>query len=144
MKIFSKIIIPWKSNQYIRLFQVSCPIKKTDKIKIYVWSFNISTQLMKCSLIIQFVFISLYFLISWVGCPPTNPLRATLISDDQRAFIKCGVLLKRSVGQIYEDLKKSLEHKSIAIDRSVEFMPSFRTYRKVYAGKCVLEGQNQL
>ena len=54
----------------------------------------------------QFVFISFYFLISWVGCPPTNPLRATLTPDDQRSFIKCGILLKRSVGEIYEDLKK--------------------------------------
>ena len=61
---------------------------------------------MKCSFNIQFVFISFYFLINWVGCPPTNPLRATLTPDDQRAFIKCGVLLKRSVGEIYEDLKK--------------------------------------
>ncbi len=61
---------------------------------------------MKCCFGMQFVFISLYFLISWVGCLPTNPLRATLTPDDQRSFNKCGILLKRSVGEFYEYLKK--------------------------------------
>jgi hypothetical protein len=79
-----------------------------------------------------------------VGCPPTNPLRATLTPDDQRSFNKCGILLKRSVGEIYEDLKKSLEHKSIAIDRSNEFTPSFWTYKKAHADKYVSEGQSLL
>ena len=61
---------------------------------------------MKCCFNMQFVFIFFYFIISWVGCPQINPLRATITLDDQRNFIKCGILLKRSVGEIYEDLKK--------------------------------------
>ena len=63
-------------------------------------------MLMKCSFNMQFVFICFYFLISWVGCPKTNPLRATVTPDDQRSFIKCGILLKKTVNEIYEDLKK--------------------------------------
>ena len=65
-----------------------------------------STQLMNCSFNMQFVFISFYFLISWVGCPKTDPLRVTVTPDDQRSFIKCGILLKKTVSEIYEDLKK--------------------------------------
>ena len=61
---------------------------------------------MKCCFSILFVFISFYFLISWVGCPKIDPLRAAITPDDQRSFIKCGILLKRSVGEIYEDLIK--------------------------------------
>ena len=79
-----------------------------------------------------------------MGCPPTKPLRITLTPDDQRSFIKCGILLKKGVGDIYEDLKKPLEHKSIAIDKSNEFAPNFWTYRKAHADKYVPEGQSQL
>jgi hypothetical protein len=46
------------------------------------------------------------------------------------------------VGEIYKDLKKLLEHKSIAIDRSNELTPSFWTHKKAHANKYVSEGQN--
>ena len=45
------------------------------------------------------------FLISWMGYLPINSLRTTHTPDDQRSFI----LLKKSVGEIYEDLKKIAE-----------------------------------
>ena len=54
----------------------------------------------------QFVIICFYFLISWVGCPKIDPLRATITPDDQKSFIKCGILLKRRVCEIHEDLIK--------------------------------------
>ena len=72
-----------------------------------------------------------------MGCPPPNLPRATLTPDDQRIFIKCGILLKRSVGEIYEDLKSRWSTGLTNLRR-------FWTSRKAHAGKYVSEGQNQL
>ena len=91
----------------------------------------------------MFVFISFYFLkVGWDVYQKTHFGSHLLLMT--RGFIKCDILLK-SVGEIYEDfLKKSLEHKSIAMDKSNEFMPSFWKSRKAHADKYVPEGQNQL
>ena len=88
---------------------------------------------MKCYFSMQFVFILFYFLISWVGCPPINPLRATLTLDDQRSFIKCGILLKKSVGEIYEDLKKIAE---VQVYSYRQVQRIYTEFLEVQAGVC--------
>ena len=54
--------------------------------------------------------VCFYFLLFFnkldVECPKTNPLRATITPDDQRSFIKCGILLKKAVSEIYDHFKK--------------------------------------
>ena len=63
--------------------------------------------------------------VKFIFGPPTDPLRASVTNQEQRAFIKIHLLLGETPAKIYRLLHKSLKSLSFSQSQFKEFITSF-------------------
>lgn len=68
----------------------------------------------------HFCFALLLIFLSFINCPKIDELRATITEEDQRAFIKCHVLLGDSASVVYRLIQKFARSK--ALSRSTVYL----------------------
>ncbi len=80
-------------------------------------------------------------LISYVSGPKTDPLRASITIQEQRAFIKCHVLLNTSASQDYKMLEKIARSQALSKSRAYELYREFNERTRLISEDAPHEGR---
>jgi len=80
-------------------------------------------------------------LISYASGPKMDPLRASIIIQEQRAFIKCQVLLNTSASEVYKMLEKIAQSQALSKSRAYKLYREFNERTRLISEDTSHEGR---
>lgn len=90
----------------------------------------------------SYLFLALFYL-SFVGGPKVDELRASITRQEQRAFIKCSVLLGYSASKVYFDLQKIARREAYSHSRVYELYREFSEGTRLSSENDQYEGKER-